>query len=161
MLLESHLHNLVAQVDEGDASGVVAAVHHHQDSFSELLVVVEEMDGVGVVIHSFFCFGIWCKDRDYFETCNNLALLRTLFYTFINMSYRFLYFCQQIQETMNSETLTLMIVWGIAVVAFFVLWAILAKVVQRIGKKKKDAAQKDETVQDDTQPTETTHERDD
>ena len=72
-----------------------------------------------------------------------------------------MYFCQQIQETMNSETLTLMIVWGIAVVAFFVLWAILAKVVQRISKKKKDAAQKDETVQDDTQPTETTHERDD
>ena len=41
----------------------------------------------------------------------------------------------------------LIIVWAVAVVAFFVLWALLAKVVQRISKKKEDAAQKDETVQ--------------
>ena len=52
VLLESHLDKLVAQVDEGDARGVVAAVHHHIDSVSELLVVVEEMNGIGVVIHS-------------------------------------------------------------------------------------------------------------
>lgn len=43
----------------------------------------------------------------------------------------------------------LVIVWLLAVVAFFVLWAILAKVVQRITKKKEDVTQKDETVQDD------------
>ena len=49
----------------------------------------------------------------------------------------------------------LIIVWAVAVVAFFVLWALLAKVVQRISKKKEDAAQKDENVQGDTQPTET------
>ena len=54
VLLESHLDKLVAKVDEGDASGVVAAVHHHIDSVSELLVVVEEMNGIGVVIHSCF-----------------------------------------------------------------------------------------------------------
>ena len=54
VLLESHLNKLVTEVDEGDASGVVAAVHHHIDSVSELLVVVEEMNGIGVVIH--ICF---------------------------------------------------------------------------------------------------------
>ena len=53
MFLEGHLHNLVAQVDEGDARGMVAAVHHHDDSFSEFLVVIEEMNGIGVVIHVF------------------------------------------------------------------------------------------------------------
>ncbi len=30
----------------------------------------------------------------------------------------------------------LLIVWAIGVVAFFVLWAILTKVVQRISRKK-------------------------
>ena len=36
----------------------------------------------------------------------------------------------------DSETLTLIIMWAIGVVAFFALWAILAKVVQRISRKK-------------------------
>ena len=54
VLLESHLDKLVTEVDESDACGVVAAVHHHIDSVSELLVVVEEMNGIGVVIHSCF-----------------------------------------------------------------------------------------------------------
>ena len=54
VLLESQLDKLVAEVDEGDARGVVAAVHHHIDSVSEFLVVVEEMNGSGVVIH--ICF---------------------------------------------------------------------------------------------------------
>ena len=54
VLLESHLNKLVTEVDEGDARGVVAAVHHHIDSVSELLIVVEEMNGIGVVIHSCF-----------------------------------------------------------------------------------------------------------
>ena len=36
----------------------------------------------------------------------------------------------------DSGTLQLIIVWAIGVVAFFVLWAILAKVVQRISRKK-------------------------
>ena len=53
VLLESHLDKLVAKVDEGDARGVVAAVHHHIDSVSEFLVIVEEMNGISVVIHSF------------------------------------------------------------------------------------------------------------
>ena len=44
----------------------------------------------------------------------------------------------------------LVIVWALAVVAFFVLWAILAKVVQRISNRK----QKDDTNSLDAEPTE-------
>lgn len=36
----------------------------------------------------------------------------------------------------DSGTLQLIIVWAIGVVAFFALWAILTKVVQRISRKK-------------------------
>lgn len=45
--------------------------------------------------------------------------------------------------TMDSETLQLILVWGISIVLFFVLWAILLKVVKRISEKKrpKEAAQ--------------------
>ena len=47
--------------------------------------------------------------------------------------------------------LELVIVWLLAVVAFFVLWAILAKVVQRITKKKYDAAQTNDDTSEDNQ----------
>ena len=47
---------------------------------------------------------------------------------------------------MSSDTLTLIIVWAVAVVAFFVLWAILLKVIKRISEKKQKAdAPTDET----------------
>lgn len=36
----------------------------------------------------------------------------------------------------DSGTLQLIIVWAIGVVAFFALWVILTKVVQRISRKK-------------------------
>ena len=45
---------------------------------------------------------------------------------------------------MNSDTLQLIFVWFIGVVAFFVLWAILTKVIKRISERKsqnKDAVQ--------------------
>jgi len=43
----------------------------------------------------------------------------------------------------------LIVVWVLGVVAFFVLWAVLAKVVQRIAKKKEEASQtNDETTED-------------
>ena len=51
IFLESHLHNLIAKVDEGDARGMVAAVHNHVDSVSQFLIVIEEMYGISVVIH--------------------------------------------------------------------------------------------------------------
>lgn len=54
---------------------------------------------------------------------------------------KYLYFCSGFLNPkflimIDSETLTLIIMWAIGVVAFFVLWAILAKVVQRISRKK-------------------------
>ena len=42
---------------------------------------------------------------------------------------------------MDSGTLQLILVWAIGVVAFFALWAILLKVIQRISEKK--AARRD------------------
>ena len=52
MLLKGHLHDLVAQVDKSDTRSVVAAVHHHIDSFSEFLVVVKELYWICVVVHN-------------------------------------------------------------------------------------------------------------
>jgi flagellar biosynthesis/type III secretory pathway M-ring protein FliF/YscJ len=48
---------------------------------------------------------------------------------------------------MSSEALTLLIIWAVAVVAFFALWAILAKVVHRISERKRH---KEELAQDQT-----------
>ena len=45
---------------------------------------------------------------------------------------------------MNRDTLTLIMVWAVGVVAFFVLWAILLKVIKRISEKKRP----EETAQD-------------
>ena len=47
-------------------------------------------------------------------------------------------------QAMDSETLTLIIIWAIAVVAFFVLWAILLKVVKRISERKNKAEADDD-----------------
>lgn len=47
--------------------------------------------------------------------------------------------------------LELVIVWLLAVVAFFVLWAILAKVVQRITKKKYETSQTNDETSEDNQ----------
>ena len=46
---------------------------------------------------------------------------------------------------MDSETQTLIMVWVIGVVSFFVLWAILLKVIKRVSerKHKDDKARKD------------------
>ena len=57
----------------------------------------------------------------------------------------------KISKKMDSDTLTLIMVWAIGVVAFFVLWAILLKVIKRISERK----QKDNTARDDAEPTET------
>lgn len=45
---------------------------------------------------------------------------------------------------MNHDALTLIMVWAIGVVAFFVLWAVLLKVIKRISEKKRP----EETAQD-------------
>ena len=44
------------------------------------------------------------------------------------------YLCSRKSGKMVTE---LIIVWALAVVAFFVLWAVLLKVIQRISKRKK------------------------
>lgn len=45
---------------------------------------------------------------------------------------------------MNRDTLALIMVWAVGVVIFFVLWAILLKVIKRISEKKRP----EETAQD-------------
>lgn len=49
----------------------------------------------------------------------------------------------------------LVIVWVLGVVSFFVLWAILLKVVQRITKKKEDATQMNDEASENNQSTNT------
>jgi len=41
----------------------------------------------------------------------------------------------------------LLVIWAVAVVAFFTLWALLAKVIKRISEKK---SQEKDTVQEET-----------
>lgn len=45
----------------------------------------------------------------------------------------------------------LIVVWIVAVVAFFVLWAILLKVIKRVSERK----HKDDTTRKDADPLET------
>ena len=52
---------------------------------------------------------------------------------------------------MDSDTLTLIMVWAIGVVVFFVLWAILLKVIKRISERK----HKDDAACEHAEPTET------
>ena len=52
---------------------------------------------------------------------------------------------------MDSETQTLIMVWVIGVVSFFVLWAILLKVIKRVSERK----HKDDTARKDADPLET------
>ncbi len=59
----------------------------------------------------------------------------------------------EVSGMIDSETLTLIIMWAIGVVAFFVLWAILTKVVQRISRKK-EAEKTAETDEATEKPTE-------
>jgi len=50
-------------------------------------------------------------------------------------------------KNMSSEAMTLLIIWAVAVVAFFGLWALLAKVIKKISEKK---SQEEDTVQEET-----------
>ena len=46
-------------------------------------------------------------------------------------------FCTFAPEKKSKMVIELIIAWVLGVVAFFVLWAILLKVIQRISKRKK------------------------
>ena len=144
VLLEGHLYELVAQVDEGDARGVIAAVHHHIDSVSEFLIVIEEMNGIGVVIHSSFILEYGAKIGIISKLATFWPTDRHFFTPYINMSRRFRTFAPEIDKKMTSDVINVIIGWAITVVAFFVLWAILLKVIKRISERKsqnKDAVQ--------------------
>ena len=91
VLLEADLDDLIAQVDEGDARGVVAAFHHHQDSVSELLVAVEEMYGIGVVFHGAY---VLVDDAN----IGVLSKQTNFSHLIINIGGLFLYLCSQIDE---------------------------------------------------------------
>ena len=69
------------------------------------------------------------------------------------MSFRFCTFADESGKdfVMNRDTLTLIMVWAIGVVTFFVLWAILLKIIKRISERK----HKDDTAQEDAASTET------
>ena len=49
----------------------------------------------------------------------------------------------------------LLVIWVVGVVSFFVLWAILAKVIKRISERK----HKDDAAREDADPMETTPEQ--
>ena len=53
---------------------------------------------------------------------------------------------------MNSDTLTLILVWFLAVVSFFVLWAILLKVIKRISEKKQKSEKPAEETDKNSAP---------
>ena len=98
VLLESHLNKLVTEVDEGDARGVVAAVHHHIDSVSELLVVVEEMNGIGVVIHICFILEYGAKIGIISKLATFWPINKHFFTPYINMSQRFRTFAPKFEQ---------------------------------------------------------------
>ena len=89
VLLKSHLHHLIAQVDEGNARGVVAAVHYHVDSVSKLLVVVEEMNGICIVIHSGFVLNDGANIGFFLKRTNWQPKKPNFFHTYINICSTF------------------------------------------------------------------------
>ena len=89
VLLKSELNKLVAQVDEGDARGVVAAVHYHVDSVSKLLVVVEEMNGICIVIHSGFVLNDGANIGFFLKRTNWQPKKPNFFHTYINICSTF------------------------------------------------------------------------
>ena len=78
--------------------------------------------------------------------------MQTFLHLILIMRRQFRTFAPAKRSKMVTE---LLIVWALGVVAFFVLWALLAKVVQRITRKRNDAAQTDEKTPEDKQSTNT------
>ena len=59
-------------------------------------------------------------------------------------------FCTFAPENLSKMVTELLIMWIVGVVAFFVLWAILLKVIKRISEKK--AQSKAELEEEPTDP---------
>ena len=53
MVVDSLLPDLVAQVDEGDAVGVLTTFDELEDAVLQVLVVEKDVDWIGIVVHGF------------------------------------------------------------------------------------------------------------
>ena len=91
VFLEAQLDDLVAQADKSDARRLVATVHHHKDSFSHFIVVVEEMNWIGVVFHGAY---VLVDDAN----IGVLSKQTNFSHLIINIGGLFLYLCSQIDE---------------------------------------------------------------
>lgn len=148
VLLKGNLNKLVAQVDEGDASGVVAAVHNHVDSVSHFLCVIEEMYGICVVIHSCSNLNDGANIGNFLKRASWRTKIPNFFHTYINI---YLAFFVPLRPKLSVMVTELLVVWVVGVVAFFALWAILLKVIKRISQRK----QKDEATHKEADSMET------
>ena len=68
---------------------MIAAIHHHIDSVSEFLVIVEEMYGIGVVIHGYSVLDDGAKIGIISELTTFWSSDGHFFTPYINMSRRF------------------------------------------------------------------------
>lgn len=148
VLLKGNLNKLVAQVDEGDAGGVVAAVHNHVDSVSHFLCVIEEMYGICVVIHSCSNLNDGANIGNFLKRASWRTKIPNFFHTYINI---YLAFFVPLRPKLSVMVTELLVVWVVGVVAFFALWAILLKVIKRISQRK----QKDEATHKEADSMET------
>jgi len=135
------LPNLVAKVEEGSPRRRIVALDDDENKVLHCLVVVKGVNWICVEIHD--C-SVWFDGANigiFRKRSSRRPKKANFFHTYINICPTFLYFCTRNFDTNNFEMVTeLIIVWVLGVVAFFVLWAILLKVIKRISERK----QKDE-----------------
>ena len=99
VFLEAQLDDLVAQADKSDARRLVATVHHHKDSFSHFIVVVEEMNWIGVVFHGAYVLVDDANIGFFFKHA-------TFFTPYINISRRFRTFADENRLSAVSRQLS-------------------------------------------------------
>ena len=138
------LPDLVAKTVESDTRRGVVTLDDDFHQVFQSLVVVKGVDRICIVIHSGFVLNESANIGNYLKQATFRPLQKHFFTPYINMSRRFRIFAGSMVQAMDSETLTLIITWAIAVVAFFVLWAILLKVVKRISERKNKAEADDD-----------------
>lgn len=146
--------DLVTKVEECGARRRVVLPDDNLDKVLQSVVVVKGFNRIGVVIHSSISVNLWRKYKAFSETCNISANSSKLFYTFnINSTRHIFYLCSLLIKIGVMVT-ELIIVWALGVVAFFVLWAILLKVIKRISERKnpKEESLQEETVEKEISP---------
>ena len=121
---------------------LVAAFDDHENSISQLLIVVEEMHRLGIVIHSYSFLDYGAKIALFSKRTTILKAQKYFFTPYYNMSRRFCTFAAEKRLSADSfyhfKTMVteLLVIWVVGVVSFFVLWVLLAKVIKRISEKK-------------------------